>query len=122
MMAIAAIDASMTVVLSALFLPRWGLGGVAGATVLAALAAAMVSFAIGFSRFGLRLPIGHLLRIALATVAMSALLQIFPEARTTVILAAHVAAGAAAYFAALALLYAPALVRILRPRLQQSAA
>jgi O-antigen/teichoic acid export membrane protein len=122
MMAIAAIDASMTVVLSALFLPRWGLGGVAGATVLAALTAATASFAIGFSRFGLRLPIGHLLRIALATVAMSALLRMFPEARTTVILAAHVAAGAAAYFAALALLYAPALVRILRPRLQQSAA
>src|SRR5882724_11133825 len=74
MMGIAAIDASTTVVLSALFLPRWGLTGVAGATVLAALAAASVSFSIGFTRFGLRLPVGHLVRIAFATIAMAALL------------------------------------------------
>jgi O-antigen/teichoic acid export membrane protein len=118
MMAIAAIDASMTVVLSALFMPRWGLTGVAGATVLAALAAASVSFSIGFTRFGLRLPVGHLVRIALATIAMAALLRIFPEARSIAVLAAHVAAGAAGYFGALALLYAPTLVRILRPRPQ----
>ena len=116
MMAIAAIDAAMTVVLSVLFLPRWGLAGVAGATVAAAFAAATVSFAIGFSRFGLSLPVAHLVRIALATIAMSALLRIFPEARTMTVLAAHVAAGAATYFATLALLYAPSLVRILRPQ------
>jgi hypothetical protein len=112
----------MTVVLSALFLPRWGLPGVAGATVLAALAAASVSFSIGISRFGLRLPVGHLLRIALATIAMAALLRIFPEARTIAVLATHVAAGAAAYFGALALLYAPSLLRMLRPRPQHSGA
>jgi O-antigen/teichoic acid export membrane protein len=122
MMAIAAIDASTTVVLSALFLARWGLTGVAGATVLAALAAAIVSFSIGFTRFGLRLPVGHLVRIALATIAMAALLRIFPEARTVAVLAAHVAAGVAVYFAALALLYAPTLVRLLRPRPQHSGA
>jgi O-antigen/teichoic acid export membrane protein len=122
MMAIAAIDASTTVVLSALFLPRWGLPGVAGATVLAALAAAIVSFSIGFTRFGLRLPVSHLVRIALATIAMAALLRIFPEARTIAVLAAHVAAGAAVYFGALAMLYAPTLVRILRPRPQHSEA
>jgi O-antigen/teichoic acid export membrane protein len=122
MMAVAAIDASTTVVLSALFLPRWGLPGVAGATVLAALAAASISFSIGFTRFGLRLPVGHLVRIAFATIAMAALLRIFPEARTIAVLAAHVAAGAAAYFGALALLYAPTLVRMLRPRLQHSGA
>ncbi|XSC44912.1 polysaccharide biosynthesis C-terminal domain-containing protein [Bradyrhizobium sp. RDT10] len=122
MMAIAAIDASMTVVLSALLLPRWGLAGVAGATVLAALAAAIVSFSIGFTRFGLRLPVGHLVRIALATIAMAALLRIFPEARTIAVLAAHVAAGVAAYFGVLALLYAPTLLRILRPRPQHSGA
>ena len=122
MMAIAAIDASMTVVLSALFLPRWGLPGVAGATVLAALAAASVSFSIGFTRFGLRLPVGHLVRIALATIAMAALLRIFPEARTITVMAAHVAAGAAVYFGALALLYAPSLLRMFRPRPQHSGA
>ena len=53
---------------------------------------------------------------------MTALLRIFPEARTIAVLAAHVAAGAAVYFAALALLYAPTLVRILRPRPQHSEA
>jgi O-antigen/teichoic acid export membrane protein len=116
MMAIAAIDAVMTVVLSVLFLPRWGLAGVAGATVAAAFAAATVSFTIGFSRFDLRLPVAHLVRIALATIAMSALLRIFPEARSMTVLAGHVAAGAAIYFAALALLYAPSLLRILRPQ------
>jgi hypothetical protein len=110
------------VVLSVLFLPRWGLPGVAGATVMAALAAAIVSFSIGFTQFGLRLPVGHLVRIALATIAMAALLRIFPEARTIAVLAAHVAAGAAAYFGALALLYAPSLLRMLRPRPQHSGA
>ncbi|KRR24141.1 polysaccharide biosynthesis protein [Bradyrhizobium lablabi] len=122
MMAIAAIDASTTVVLSVLFLPLWGLTSVAGATVLAALAAAIVSFSIGFTKFGLRLPVSHLLRIALATIAMAALLRIFPEARTLAVLAAHVAAGAAVYFGALALLYAPSLMRMLRPRPQHSGA
>jgi O-antigen/teichoic acid export membrane protein len=122
MMAIAAIDASMTVVLSVLFLPCWGLAGVAGATAVAAFVAAIASFAIGFSRFGLSLPVGHLVRIALATIAMAALLRIFPDARTIPVLAAHVAAGAATYFAALALLYAPSLVRMLRQRPQHSGA
>ena len=116
MMAIAAIDAAMTVVLCTLFLPRWGLAGVAGATVIAAIAAATVSFAIGFSRFGLGLPVAHLVRIALAAIAMSALLRIFPEARTITALVGHVAAGAATYFATLALLYAPSLLRMFRPQ------
>jgi O-antigen/teichoic acid export membrane protein len=122
MMAIAAIDASTTVVLSVLFLPRWGLAGAAGATVVAALAAATVSFSIGFAKFGLRLPVGHLVRIAVATIAMAALLRIFPEARTIAVLAAHVMAGAAAYFAVLALLYSPTLLRMLRQPPQHSGA
>ncbi|MGQ0684183.1 lipopolysaccharide biosynthesis protein [Bradyrhizobium sp.] len=122
MMAIAAIDASMTVMLSALLLPRGGLAGVAAATVLSALAAAVVSFAIGLTRFGLTLPTGHLIRIAFATIAMAALLRMFPEAKSLLALAAHVAAGAAAYFAMLALLYAPSLLRTLRPRPQHSGA
>ncbi len=71
--------------LSALFLPHWGLPGGAGATVLAC-AAATVSFSIGFTEFGLRLPVGHLVRIALATVAMAALLRSFPEARSIAVL------------------------------------
>ena len=122
MMAIAAIDATTTVVLSAIFLRYWGLPGAAGATVLAALAAAIVSFSIGFSRFGLTLPMSHLIRIALATIAMAAVLRIFPEAPRYTILAGHIAAGAAIYIATLALLYAPSLFRLLRQRPQHSGA
>jgi len=122
MMAVAAIDATMTVVFSAFCLRYWGLVGAAGATVLAALAAAIVSFTIGFSKFGVTLPIGHLTRIALATMAMAALLWIFPEAPAFVILVAHITAGAAVYIAALALLYAPSLFKILRSNPQHSGA
>jgi len=116
MMAVTAIDAAMTVVLTAFCYRYWGLAGAAGATVLAAIAAATVSFTIGFSRFGLTLPIGHLTRIALATIAMIALLGIFPEAPRLIVLLEHIAAGAIAYLAALALLYAPSLFRMLRSR------
>src|SRR5882757_1932402 len=122
MMAVAAIDSTVTVVLSVLGLRYWGLAGAAGATVVAALAAATVSFAIGFSRFELTLPIGHLIRIALATIAMVALLRLFPEAPTAILLAAHIGAGAAAYLATLAVLYAPSLFRLLRARPQHSEA
>jgi hypothetical protein len=108
--------------LSALCFRYWGFAGAAGATVGAALAAAIVSFAIGFSRFGLTLPVGHLIRIALATLAMAALLRLFPEASTLIHLAAHIGAGAAAYLATLAVLYAPSLFKILRSRPQHSEA
>jgi O-antigen/teichoic acid export membrane protein len=122
MMAVAAIDAAMTVVLSAFCLRYWGLAGAAGATVLAALAAAIVSFTIGFSKFGLMLPIGHLTRVALATMAMAALLWIFPEAPAFIILVAHITAGAAVYVTTLALLYTPSLLKIFRSRPQHSGA
>jgi O-antigen/teichoic acid export membrane protein len=112
MMAVAAIDSTVTVVLSVFGLRYWGLPGAAGATVVAALAAAIVSFTIGFSKFGLTLPIGHLIRIAVSTIAMAALLRMFPEAPNAILLAAHIGAGAAAYLATLAVLYAPSLLRI----------
>ena len=123
MMAVAAIDAATTVVLSALFLPRWGLTGVrrrhraggAGRRDRQFLDRVYPSLACAF-----RSAISCASR--LATIAMAALLRIFPEARTIAVLAAHVAAGAAVYFGALALLYAPSLVRILRPRPQHSGA
>jgi hypothetical protein len=79
---------------------------------VAALAAAIVSFTIGFSKFGLTLPIGHLIRIAVAAIAMAVLLRMFPEAPDAILLAAHIGAGAAAYLATLAVLYAPLLLRI----------
>jgi O-antigen/teichoic acid export membrane protein len=120
MIVVAAIDAIVTVVLSLVFIRYWGLVGAAGATVLAALAAAIVSFAIGFSKFGLTLPFNHLAAIALATTAMAALLSNLPEAASLIALAGHVAAGAAIYVALLVLLYATSLLRMLRLHQQQS--
>src|ERR1700726_876725 len=120
MIVVAAIDAIVTVVLSLIFIRYWGLVGAAGATVVAALAAAIVSFAIAFSRFGLTLPLNHLVPIALATTAMAALLRHFPQAPSLIFLAGHIAAGAAVYVALLVLLYASSLLRMFRLRQQQS--
>ena len=120
MIVVAAIDAAATVLLSLILIPSWGLVGAAGATVLAAIAAAIVSFTIGFTRFGLTLPLNHLVPIALATAAMAALLSRFPEATSLIILAGHITAGATAYVAVLVLLYATSLLRKFRLRQRQS--
>jgi len=120
MIVVAAIDAVVTVVLSLVFIRYWGLVGAAGATVVAALAAAIVSFAIGFSRFGLTLPLNHLAPIAFAATAMAALLGNLPEATSLVVLAEHIAAGATAYIALLAVLYAASLLKMFRLYQQQS--
>src|SRR3984885_12359026 len=120
MIVVSTIDAAVTVLVSAVFIRYWGLVGAAGATVLAAGAAAIVSFAIGFSRFGLTLPLNHLIPIALATTAMAALLNNFPEARSFIGLAEHIAAGAAIYAALLALLYSGTLLRLFRLRQRQT--
>ncbi|MDB5532504.1 MAG: polysaccharide biosynthesis protein, partial [Hyphomicrobiales bacterium] len=120
MIIVAAIDALVTVVASVVCIKYWGLVGAAGATVLAAAAAAAVSFSIGFIRFGLTLPMAHLLRIAVAAVAMAAMLGQFTEARTFLALAMHIAAGAAIYVALLALLYARTLSRMRQSRMVKS--
>ncbi len=120
MIVVAAIDATATVVLSFIFIPYWGLVGAAGATVLAGIAAAIVSFTIAFSRFGLTLPLNHLVPVTLATAAMAALLSGLPEATSLIIFAGHVAAGATAYVAVLVPFYATSLFRMFRLRQQQS--
>jgi len=120
MIVVAAIDATATIVLSLVFIRHWGLVGAASATVVAALAAAAVSFAIAVARFGLTLPLNHLAPVALATAAMAALLGNLPEASSLVTLAAHIAAGAIVYIAFLVLLYAGSLLRMFRLRQQQS--
>jgi O-antigen/teichoic acid export membrane protein len=120
MIVVAAIDAGVTVVLSLVFIRYWGLVGAAGATVVAALAAAIVSFAIGFSQFGLSLPLNHLAPVAIATTAMAALLSNLPKPSSLIVLAGHITAGVVVYIALLALLYAKSLLRMLRLRQQQS--
>jgi O-antigen/teichoic acid export membrane protein len=120
MIVVAAIDAIATVVLSFILIPYWGLVGAAGATVLAAIAAAVVSFTIAFSRFGLTLPLNHLVPVILATAAMAGLLSGLPEATSLIVFAGHVVAGATAYIAVLVPFYAASLFRIFRLRQQQS--
>lgn len=114
MVVVSAIDATVTIVASLICIHLWGLVGAAAATVISAIAAASVSFAFGFTRFGLTLPWAHLTRIAIATLAMAMLLTRLPEAQSYALLAAHIAAGAALYAAVLAILYGPTLLRIVR--------
>ena len=120
MIVVAAIDAAATVALGFAFIRYWGLVGAAGATVIAATAAAIVSFAIGFWKFDLMLPLNHLVPVTLATAAMAALLSHLPEATSLIILAAHIAAGAATYVAVLVPLYAASLLKLIRLRQRQS--
>jgi O-antigen/teichoic acid export membrane protein len=120
MIVVAAIDATATVLLSFIFIRYWGLVGAAGATVVAAFAAAIVSFAIGYTKFGLTLPLNHMVPVALATAAMAALLSNLPEATSLIVLLGHIAAGATAYVAVLVTLYAMPLLRMFRLRRQQS--
>lgn len=120
MIVVASIDAAVTVALSFVFIWYWGIVGGAVATVVAAAAAAIASFTIGFSQFGLTLPLSHLARIAVATTAMGTVLRLMPEAANFVSLAAHIASGAAVYIALLALFYAPSMFKTIRTRPQQS--
>jgi O-antigen/teichoic acid export membrane protein len=117
---IASIDAAVTVALSFVCIWYWGIVGGAVATVVAASAAAIASFTIGFSLFGPTLPLRHLIRIAIATIAMGVALNALPNAANFVALAAHIAAGAASYMIALALLYTPSIFKLRRARLQES--
>lgn len=114
MVVVSAIDATVTIVASLICIHLWGLVGAAAATVISAVAAALVSFALGFTRFGLTLPWTHLARIATATFAMATLLTRLPEATSYAVLAAHIATGAALYVAVLAILYGPTLLRMVK--------
>lgn len=117
---VSTIDALVTVVFSVVCVWYWGIVGGAIASVASAVAAATTSFTIGFSKFGLTLPLGHLVRIAVATVAMAGVLSVLPEAGGFVAMAAHIAAGATVYVAVAGLLYAPLLFKLLHLRTQQS--
>ncbi|MBY0380668.1 MAG: polysaccharide biosynthesis C-terminal domain-containing protein [Xanthobacteraceae bacterium] len=119
MVVVSSIDAAVTVICSIVFIRYWGLVGAAAATVVSACAAASVSFAIGFSRFGLSLPVSHLTRSALATAVMMIVLYNVSEAGNLGVFGLHIILGAAAYGATLALLYAPQLIKLRAIRAQQ---
>ena len=117
---IAAVDASVTVLLSFIFVHYWQLDGAAAATVVAAAVAAIASFAIAYSRFGLALPLEHLLPVISATAIMAALLNILPEASSLIFLVGHIMLGASIYVAAIGAFYAPALLKMFRLRQRQT--
>jgi O-antigen/teichoic acid export membrane protein len=116
MIVVTAIDAGVTLALTPLLITLWGLVGATAATVVAALAAAFVSFAIAFLRLGLTLPLNHLARIAFATTAMAVVLSWLPEPASLAELAARIAAGVVVYVACLGLLYAASLMKMFRSR------
>ena len=105
--AINGVEAAIAVVAGIVMVSRWGPVGGAIASVIATSAAAVMSFSIGLSVFGLRPATSHLVRIAIATAAMSGALALMPPAARTLGVTLHIVFGAAAYAAALALLYAP---------------
>jgi O-antigen/teichoic acid export membrane protein len=104
------IEAAVTVAASFVFIAQWGAVGGAVASVVATVGAAVLSFAIGLSIFGLRPPMAHLARITAAAAAMTAALAWLPQAVTPLALTLHVALGAAVYLAILAFLYVPTLL------------
>lgn len=120
LMTVAGIDALVSVIFGIAFIWQWGVVGGAVASVAAAACAATASFTIGFTKFGLTLPLGHLARIAVATAAMAAMLNFLPPAANFIALAGHIAAGAALYPVVLAILYGPRLAKTIRLRTQHS--
>lgn len=109
MIAINTVEAVITVVASILFISWWGLPGAVIASTLSAAVAAAVSFTTGAIMFRLRPPLLHLLKIAVATAAMTPVLYSLKNEGGSILLALHVGLGASVYLAVLALLYAPAL-------------
>jgi O-antigen/teichoic acid export membrane protein len=121
-MVVMGIDAITAVALGIVATWLWGLVGAAGASVAAAIIAALVSFALGLVRFHLQVPWIHATRIALAAVAMGAALSQLPQARNIAMLVGSVAFGAAVYVLVLALLSLPWLMRLRAQRERLSAA
>lgn len=113
---VSATDAAATLVLGLLLTLHWGIVGAAIASIVAATVAAAVSIGLGLSLFRLQIPVLHIIRIALACVAMGLLLARLPAVTDVPLLLLHVAAGAAVYCLALALTYSPWLVQRLRRR------
>jgi O-antigen/teichoic acid export membrane protein len=121
MMIVSGIEAALTVGISIVCISKWGLGGAVIASTVAASVAAAISFGVGVGFFGFRLPIGHLARIALATLAMVLVLHAVAKSGTAVSLVVHVSLGAAVYCLVLAACYAPTLRRMFLRRAKSPA-
>lgn len=82
-----------------------GLTGAAWGALVAVSVGALLAFAIAMSRLGMPFPGAHLLRIVLATAAMSAVLYAMPALSGWKQLLAAVALGGAVYTSVLAVSY-----------------
>lgn len=103
-----ALDALETVLFlagAAIGIHMLGLVGAAWGALAAVTVGAVLAFAIAVRKLKMPLPGAHLLRIALATLIMSAVLYALPPLSGWYQLAAAVALGAAVYLAVLALNY-----------------
>ncbi len=105
MIVINGIEAAVAVVAGIVLISRWGAVGGAIASVIATATAAVLSFSLGLSIFGLRPATAHLARIVVATAAMIAALYGLPNTASPLALTLHIALGAAIYIFALAILY-----------------
>jgi O-antigen/teichoic acid export membrane protein len=122
LVAINVVEATLTVILSIVFVRLWGLAGTVIATTTAAIVAAALSLSFSAAFFGLRLPVGHLLRICTATAVMALSLKALPVNSTAVGLALAVVFGGVVYLVALALLYGPRLRLYFAGRVKPAAA
>jgi O-antigen/teichoic acid export membrane protein len=111
LIAINGLEAALTVAAGLLFVPWWGLVGGVLANAVATAVAAALSFSIGIAAFKLRPPVVHLMKAALATGVMTAVLFVIPKSATALTLVLHIALGATLYAAVLAALYGRVLVR-----------
>ncbi len=104
-LALDVLETALFLGLAAIGLDRLGLVGAAWGALAAVSVGAALSFAIAVRRLGMPLPLGHLLRIAAATLAMAAALRWLPPLHGAGALAAAVGFGAAVYALVLAVCY-----------------
>lgn len=111
------IEASLTVICCIIGLHLGGMPGAAAGCLVAAVLAEIFSFVVANRIFGYYLRLADLAKIAGATLAMIAVLEILPLAHTLPGLLTEVAVGALTYGFALALMF-PAEVRAFAGKLR----
>ena len=119
MILINGVEAVLTVVLSVCFIAWWGLFGGVLAISVAAVVAAILSFAVSMVVFGLRLPFVHLSKIAIATTTMMFVLHSLPKYATAMTLVLHIVLGVSIYAIGLAACYRGSLKSMWKQREQR---
>lgn len=108
--ALLALSAMLNVVLNVALIPRWGASGAALATLIAFVSAFLLSAVVSRRYLKPAIDFGNILKVVLATAAMSAILLFIPEDSTWASLVVRIGLGAVAY-SALMLALNPAQIR-----------